>query len=685
LRLRTYIVSISALLVLLIIVVISYQTRHILDRGFTELGTAEVRRASEIVRAVIKSKRDGLTSFKKLIAANEEIEEAIKHKRLINELDEIKELGRFDFVDFIFPNGSSVLGNEKQLGSGIHIDETMDSDNFSALEINGKLYLLSFCTKRKSNLGVLVLGHQLSGPFEKRLSDLTGSKVKFVTRPANAKGTTAATISTEDANFFEISRFPLRTLMAQIDLDASIFEKIDSGLRKSLLASGSISLLILLLLLYLVFEIGFVRRFGTILGAIKNASSKLETGAIPHIDHKTHFLSELKWLSRAFSQFSESLSSYDQRNKEQALAAANAERQAALASLAQQVAHDIRSPLAALEMFVDTYDQLPEEPRNMMKGCVARALDVANTLLDKFKSQTSNLEIDDTASLEVTREVVLISSLIEPIVSEKRVQYAKKDGLKIRTAFTAQSYGIFVLLSTLRFKRILSNIIDNAVEAIDGSGEVIIRLSPVGSDKVSILVEDNGRGIPAEVLPKLGGRGTTFGKTTGTGLGLHYAKTVIESVGGTFNIDSTVGLGTKVEGVLERAETPLWFVKKLIVQPETEIIVLDDDPSIHHLWDKRIKSLIPSKTLLHFYKSSELAEWYRQNETSAKPRLYLCDYEFQKERLNGLDVIESLGLQENAVLVTTHFDNKEIQARCAHLGVGLIPKALARFVPLNKV
>jgi signal transduction histidine kinase len=680
-RFRFYIALVSVLLIFTIIVVISGQTRRILDRGFQELGTAEVIRANAIVQAVVKSKRDNLTSFKKLIAADEEIAKSLKDGQLLVKLQEIKELGKFDFVDFIFPNGNSAYGNEKRFGNGAHVDETLDADRLSVVQMNGDTMLLSFCTKKKSEIGMLVLGYQLSGRLEKRLSELTGSNVKFMTSEAGEKNIVPPKLSVEGATFFEISRFPLRSLMIEITLDRSIFGNIDLKLQKSLLYSGGLSLFILLFLLYLLFEVGFVRRFQTILSSIKIATYKMEAGDIPEVEFQKHPVSELQWMSRAFFQFSQSIKLYDEKIKEQAAASARIENQAALANFAQQVAHDLRSPLATLEMFVDTYDQLPIEPRNLMKGCISRALDVANTLLDKCKTEAPNLSEDEADILDVPREVYLISSLIEPIVSEKRVQYKKKAGLQIRTEFNADSYGLFVLLSALRFKRILSNIIDNAVEAIGESGKIVVRLSPVGSDHVSIVVEDNGPGIAPDLLPKLGTRGITFGKSAGNGLGLHHAKTVIETVGGAFNIFSKLGEGTKVEGVLARAASPDWFVKKLSITPRTQIIVLDDDPSIHHLWDERFKTA--GVKLLHFLSPNDLEKWQKQGGFDSSTCLFLCDYEIIGDLQNGLDVIEKLGIQRQAYLVTSHFENNQIRKRAAKLGVQLIPKFLARFVPIS--
>ncbi|HRK02544.1 MAG TPA: ATP-binding protein [Oligoflexia bacterium] len=64
--------------------------------------------------------------------------------------------------------------------------------------------------------------------------------------------------------------------------------------------------------------------------------------------------------------------------------------------------------------------------------------------------------------------------------------------------------------------RIISNILNNAKEADATEVRISVKQS---RDVVEVVISDNGRGIPAEVLAKLGSKGATFGKSGGTGLG----------------------------------------------------------------------------------------------------------------------------------------------------------------------
>ncbi len=690
-RLRTYIGLTSGCLVILILCLISYQTRRILDRGFRELGAKEVGQAAETVRSAIRSKREILTNFKRLIAADKKVTPAIRNGRLRQTLQEMKELGRFDFVDYILPNGTSAFGNEKRFGSGIGVEKTLDDEGFGVVKMDGKILLASFCLKHREH-GILVIGYYLTGDFEKELSRLTASDVTFVVADGDARKPSTTTAKPSEVTVIDIAQFPSKTLKANVSLDWSWIEGIDSRLRTNLLYSGIICVLFLLCLMYFFLEVGFVKRFETILGGIKEAAYDLEKGRVAKFEFKNHPISDLQWLSESFSKFSDSVGKYSLKSKELAIASVRAEQHAALTAQAQQVAHDIRSPLSALELFLETFDQLPDETRTIMKGCVTRVIDVANSLLTQFKETES--ESIGAGDPELTGEKPtihrvnsLLISLIDPIISEKRIQYKNRANVRITYDLDGDAYGLFSTVSPQIFKRNLSNVIDNAVESMDQGGEVKVTLHSHASDKVRITVKDNGSGISEEVLKELGKKGRTFGKEKGSGLGIYYAKSAVEEAGGSFTISSTPGKGTTIDAVLVKAAIPEWFVPELQITPNSTVVILDDDPSIHHLWDERFRlaDLRSSNVeLVHLLSASECEDWHRKNAGSLGHTLYLCDYELRGQPKTGLDVIESLGIEKQSVLVTTHFENSEIRERCSRLGVRLVPKILARFVPITR-
>ena len=349
----------------------------------------------------------------------------------------------------------------------------------------------------------------------------------------------------------------------------------------------------------------------------------------------------------------------------------------AKSSLARQVAHDIRSPLAALNIVFATLE-IAEDRRRLARAAIARINDIANGLLPRSPS----------AEALGARETLLISCLLEEMISEKRTQYRDLLNVEIEFCPHSQPYGLFADVEPVALKRIISNLINNSVEALpDERGAVRLSLRHDG-DSVILEVIDDGIGIPAEVLPFLGEKGRTFGKNkgeSGSGLGLYHARTTVEGWGGRIEISSRLGAGTGVQLRLPRAQTPNWFVEKLTLVPGGRIVVVDDDDSIHRIWKGRFNTLLSAKhgiEILHFSDLQRLRGWTLAAGDLSRT-LFLVDYEFTNEPRNGLDHIDELNIAPRSVLVTNRFEEARVQDRAQLVGVHLIPKIMAGLVPIE--
>jgi signal transduction histidine kinase len=104
-----------------------------------------------------------------------------------------------------------------------------------------------------------------------------------------------------------------------------------------------------------------------------------------------------------------------------------------------------------------------------------------------------------------------------------------------------------------QFKRVLVNLLQNAIEALEGPGRVAVRILPTAGDRVRVEVADTGPGIPAEYLPRVTEPFFTT-KRGGTGLGLAIAARIMERLGGRLSVTSSPGAGTTFTLELERAE-----------------------------------------------------------------------------------------------------------------------------------
>jgi len=390
-----------------------------------------------------------------------------------------------------------------------------------------------------------------------------------------------------------------------------------------------------------------------------------------------------KRMSSKVNRLLEELQSHRNRIEKQ-------QKMSELGELAAQISHDIRSPLAALEIISGDVAQLPEDKRILIRSAVGRIRDIANSLLNKQQAHLSNAAVPGSAEgSQLELDAVspqLLSSLIESLVTEKRLQFRARPHVEIEAWLDATSYGIFAKVQPVEFKRLLSNLIDNSVEAFGaGSGSARVNLSTRG-DRAIVSVQDNGKGIPPEILAKLGRRGVSFGKADGSGLGLYHARTSAESWGGILEIASKVGKSTTVTVDLPLAPAPAWFVSELMLVPGRTVVILDDDASIHQVWQGRLDALMSSGRaveIAHFSAPDDFRNWVRGNGKKAAEALYLLDYELSGHAETGLSLAEELGIGERAVLVTSRYEDPGILEGCRTLKAQMIPKGLAGLVPIK--
>ncbi|OFZ19595.1 MAG: hypothetical protein A2Z20_06485 [Bdellovibrionales bacterium RBG_16_40_8] len=352
--------------------------------------------------------------------------------------------------------------------------------------------------------------------------------------------------------------------------------------------------------------------------------------------------------------------------------------QAAGWEIAAQVAHDIRSPLTALGVIERELSSLPEEVRVLLRQSINRIRDIANELVAHNKKNTHVLtqknELDDT------RSQTLLSSVIESITSEKRLTFRHKVDIEIRSDFDSTAYGLFANVQPVELARIISNLVNNSIEALHDTGTIIIKLYRC-QNNACIDVIDNGTGIPPEILAVIGDRGISFDKPEGSGLGLHHTKSKVQAWGGLFKINSTYGHGTTVTLSLPLCEPLRWFTPCINLDNIRTVVILDDDPSIHGLWNKRF---IEYKHLnvVHLNTPDEFNSWISDSYSESFQTIFLCDYELKGFKTTGADLIKSANVIHRSTLVTSRFDDAKVQKLCAQDDIKLIPKVLAPIVPI---
>ncbi|MBI4372044.1 MAG: HAMP domain-containing histidine kinase [Elusimicrobia bacterium] len=356
----------------------------------------------------------------------------------------------------------------------------------------------------------------------------------------------------------------------------------------------------------------------------------------------------------------------------------------ALFEMSAQVAHDIRSPLAALETVVKDVSSLPENHRIIVRSAVSRIRDIANSLLDRRREASGSQVAQVQSAIAEPVAACLLSGLLDPLVTEKRLQFRSRINVEIDLRMDEFFCGLFAKVQPVEFQRAVSNLINNAVEALKEKGTVTVNLKS-SDNEILIEVSDNGEGIPPEILANLGQRGETHGKTGGSGLGLHHARSFAESWGGRLELASQVDKGTTATIVLPQASAPEWFISQLLFEPGQTVVILDDDTSIHQVWQGRLDSLCSAGTIqaIHFSTPQELIKWVGEDRVRAQAALYLLDYELLGYKETGLKLSETLGLGKQTILVTSRYQESGILECCRKLKVRMIPKGLAGLVPIR--
>jgi PAS domain S-box-containing protein len=252
----------------------------------------------------------------------------------------------------------------------------------------------------------------------------------------------------------------------------------------------------------------------------------------------------------------------ERKNQELAMRAAREHAEAANNAKSRFLAnmsHELRTPLNAIIGFTDMMrqrmfgpmgSQRYEEYATLIYDSGQLLLDLISDLLDMSKIEAGKLDLN--------MERVDLAGMVEDCVRLLQ-QRADNAGLELTTELPK---GKLSLVADRRaIKQILLNLVSNAVKFTPAGGHVVITASVSGS-RLFLKVRDNGIGISANDLPRIGKPfeqvvGDPMLAKGGTGLGLSLVRALSEKHGGAMKIWSREGVGTEVT-----IELPLAHAKR---------------------------------------------------------------------------------------------------------------------------
>jgi signal transduction histidine kinase len=206
-----------------------------------------------------------------------------------------------------------------------------------------------------------------------------------------------------------------------------------------------------------------------------------------------------------------------------------------LVHVCRQAMHDIRSPLSTLNLIAGTLANISEEKRNLLEHAIERINEIADMLLS-VKARTP---------APATVAPAQLAGLVSEVLAGKEMEFGRRKDLEFRFLVWIDKDAAPLRIEPAGLKRVLSNLINNSVEAISGSGIIRVELA-VKKNKTTLEIFDNGKGIPSDVLERLQYLDLSHDKPNGSALGLSHARKTLAEWGGFLKIESAVNVGTKV-------------------------------------------------------------------------------------------------------------------------------------------
>ena len=299
-----------------------------------------------------------------------------------------------------------------------------------------------------------------------------------------------------------------------------------------------------------------VRNIRTAVQRVRNIKQNDNLGERINLEGKD----EVAFLTQEFDKLLGSLQESQKRLVE-------AEKSESKIQLARVVAHNIRSPIIAIEMMLPQLLMVSSQTRRILSNSVKEI----KSLSEKLRYKPESVIVGENADI-LPDEFVFIPHLIQDVISQKKIEFSEQTNIEIISNISECSSTLLAKVNAIELKSILSNLINNALESYgDNKGKVEVCFSADGNS-CEISVRDRGCGISVEYLKDLGRKQITSKGSNERGLGLVHAFSVLESWGEKIEITSENGQGTSVRILLKLSKAINYLKIKYEAEPAQETV-----------------------------------------------------------------------------------------------------------------
>lgn len=340
------------------------------------------------------------------------------------------------------------------------------------------------------------------------------------------------------------------------------------------------------------------------------------------------------------------------------------------------MSHDIRTPMNAVIGFSTLLSREPEDSMKVRE--YSRKITAASNHLLGLINDILDISKIESGKVTLRQSVFSLDDLLESInVVIRPAAGAKKQTFQINMG--EMKHELFVG-DKVRINQVLINLLSNAIKYTPANGHITFNITDIGKSSTSFVyiqfqITDDGYGITDEFKktifdPFTRSEDSTTNKEVGTGLGLAITKNIIDLMGGTIDLESTIGKGSTftVELPLRipMEEQDEHFFEKHGI---SRILLVDDDKSICDTVQEYMKDT--DVTCDAVYSGESAVEHIRKEYDEEHPYDAII-LDWQMPSMNGLDTAREIRKVipiDTPILFLTSYDWSEIETEALEIDV----------------
>ena len=337
----------------------------------------------------------------------------------------------------------------------------------------------------------------------------------------------------------------------EVVYDISVGESANSQTQVRLIAKDVLfTATVILVFTALSIGLWIYRSIATPLVKLKKATQNIKEGNLDFVlevegdDEFSELCRDLEEMRKRLKESAEEKVLMDKENKE----------------LISNISHDLKTPITAVKGYVEgIMDGVADTPEKMDR--YVKTIYNKTNEMDHLINELTFYSKIDTNRIPYTFSKLNVEDYFSDCAEEVGLELETR-GIELVYANYVES-GVQVIADGEQIRRVIHNIISNAIKYMDKpKGIIQIRVKDVG-DFIQVEIEDNGKGIAAKDLPSIFDRfyRTDVSRNSskgGSGIGLSIVKKILEDHGGKVWATSRLGIGTIMYFVLRKyQEVPM--------------------------------------------------------------------------------------------------------------------------------